>query len=51
MGDWCSDAYMTYLDLSMDCRVTNMVQFVECMDELMGNTKWLSDADVFADEF
>ena len=33
MGDWASDAYMTYLDLSLDKRVTNMVRFIDEMDK------------------
>ena len=40
MGDWASDAYMTYIDLTLDRRVTNMVRFVEEMD------KMIDDCDV-----
>lgn len=29
MGDWASNAYMTYIDQTVQRRVTNMVQFVE----------------------
>ena len=32
MGDWKSRAYMEYIDLSMDHKVSNMVKFVDEMD-------------------
>ena len=32
MGDWASDAYLEYIDLTLDRRVTNMVKFVEEID-------------------
>ena len=32
MGDWRSDAYMQYIDLNLDRKVFNMVQFVQEMD-------------------
>ena len=35
MGDWVSLAYMQYIDLTMECRVTNMVKFVDEMDKLV----------------
>ena len=34
MGDWASLAYMQYIDLTMECRVTNMVKFIDEMDKL-----------------
>ena len=33
MGDWASLAYLEYIDLTMERRVTNMVRFVEAVDE------------------
>ena len=48
MGDWCSNAYMTYLDLSLDRRITNMVQFVECLDDIVQNSgQWMQEEVVF----
>ena len=32
MGDWASDAYLEYIDLTLDRRVTNMVKFVDELD-------------------
>ena len=32
MGDWVSDAYLEYIDLTLDRRVTNMVKFVDEID-------------------
>lgn len=31
LGDWASDAYMVYLDHSLQRRVNNMVRFMECI--------------------
>ena len=46
MGDWCSDVYMTYLDLSLNHRITNMVQFIECMDDLVDGGKMAEELDL-----
>lgn len=35
MGDWASDAYLTYIDLDIDKRVRNMVQFMTQVDKVM----------------
>ena len=35
MGDWVSTAYLQYLDLTLERRVTNMVKFVDEMDRLV----------------
>ena len=35
MGDWASLAYLEYIDLTMDRRVMNMVQFMDHVDELI----------------
>ena len=40
MGDWRSDAYMEYIDLNMERRVSNMVKFVDEIDE-KNYGKWL----------
>ena len=37
MGDWASDAYMEYIDLSLERRVRNVVQFVECLEQMIGD--------------
>ena len=33
MGDWVSLAYLEYIDISMERRITNMVRFVDHVDE------------------
>ena len=35
MGDWVSNAYLQYIDLSLERRVTNMVKFVDEMDRIL----------------
>ena len=40
MGDWRSDAYMEYIDLTMDRRLSNMVRFVDEWDAKLD--MWLS---------
>ena len=40
MGDWRSDAYMEYIDLTMDRRLSNMVRFVDESDAKLDT--WLS---------
>ena len=32
MGDWASQAYLEYVDLTLEKRVTNMVKFVDELD-------------------
>ena len=34
LGDWSSEAYRRYVDISMDQRYESMVKFVEALDKL-----------------
>ena len=43
MGDWASMAYLEYIDLSMERRVMNMVQFMDHVDDLIQD---MSDIDL-----
>ena len=38
MGDWISLAYLQYIDLTMERRVTNIVKFIDEMDTLVEQT-------------
>ena len=35
MGDWASNAYLQYIDLTLEHRITNMVKFVDEMDRIL----------------
>ena len=41
MGDWKSQVYMEYIDLTVDRRVTNMVKFVDGVDAVLDECDWL----------
>ena len=48
MGDWASDAYLEYVDLTLERRVTNMVKFVEEVDRVLDeyeDENWLDMHD------
>ena len=50
MGGWLSDAYMEYLDLTLERRVVNMVRFVDEVDNIVGEEQFLDEPqDVFLD--
>ena len=49
MGDWASNAYLQYIDLTLERRVTNMVKFVDEMDNMLDSViNWdkLEDLDL-----
>ena len=48
MGDWASDAYLEYIDLTLERRVTNMVKFVDEVDRILEQHEeddWLETTD------
>ena len=45
MGDWKSRAYMEYLDLTLECKLTNMVRFVDETDARVGHDQWLTNTE------
>ena len=45
MGDWKSNAYMEYLDLTLERKLSNMVKFVDETDALVAGSRWLSAVD------
>ena len=47
MGDWASNAYLQYIDLTLERRVTNMVKFVDEMDKILDQVDdWDGDRDL-----
>ena len=40
LGDWRSQAYMEYIDLNMDCKYSNMVKFVQAVDQKVADMGW-----------
>ena len=41
MGNWASNAYLQYIDLTLERRVMNMVKFVDEMDRVLDqNDAW-----------
>ena len=45
MGDWKSNAYMEYLDLTLERKLSNMVKFVDETDALVVGSWWLNAGD------
>ena len=44
MGDWKTQAYMAYVDLTMERRIVNMVHFVKEVDDRVDCDDWEGDA-------
>ena len=42
MGDWKSNAYMEYLDLTLERKLCNMVKFMDETDALVVGSWWLN---------
>ena len=47
MGDWSSNAYMEYIDLTIERRLVNMVQFVDEMDKQAEKCKTSNDRELY----
>ena len=45
MGDWKSNPYMEYLDLTLERKLSNMVKFVDETDALVVGSWWLNSGD------
>ena len=45
MGDWRSNAYMEYIDLTLDRRVANVVKFMEEVDNMADQAFLCDDSD------
>ena len=43
MGDWKSNAYMQYIDLTLECRLSNVVKFIDQVDKVVEDYEWLND--------
>ena len=45
MGDRKSNAYMEYLDLTLERKLSNMVKFVDETNALVARSRWLNSGN------